>query len=244
MDLKKELLLKEKGNKNDFALKKSLRNIKKRYETKGFQDVHIKDEDKESQDPGVRRLNIVIDEGVKYTVSELKITGADSLPLDELKKNILTEEKGAFSQAELKDDLKAVKTVYFSKGFTNTRVNKKVTVSDRPDKNQKQVAVEIIINEGPRTKIQRVDIQGLSVLSLDEARGVLAMKAGDWYNSALIDDDISALKQQVSEKGYPHVQVTADSKFSKDKTRIGITYEVDQGPKVVVGKIFTPVPCA
>nr|WP_321399455.1 outer membrane protein assembly factor BamA [uncultured Desulfobacter sp.] len=236
--LKKELLLKENGNKNDFALKKSLRNIKKRYESKGFHDVNIKEENKESQDPGVRRVNIVIDEGEKYTVSELKISGADTLPLEELKKNILIEEKGAFSQAELKDDLKAVKTVYFSKGFTNTRVNKKVTVSERPDKNQKQVAVEIIINEGPRTKIQQVDIQGLSAISLDEARGVLAMKAEDWYNHALVDDDISALKQRVAEQGYPHVQVKEDAKFSKDKTRIWITYEVDQGPQVVVGKIF------
>nr|WP_319491485.1 outer membrane protein assembly factor BamA [uncultured Desulfobacter sp.] len=236
--LKKELLLEDNGNKNDFALKKSMRNIKKRYEIKGFQDVNVKDEDTPSKDPGVRQVNIVIDEGEKYTVSELKISGADTLPLEELKKNILTEEKGAFSQAELKDDLKAVKAVYFSKGFTKTRVNKKVKISDRPDKKGKQVAVEIIIKEGPRTKIQQVDIQGLSVISLDEAHGVLAMKAGDWYNSAQINDDISALKQKVAEQGYPHVQIKEDAKFSKDKTRIQISYGVDQGPKVVVGKIF------
>jgi outer membrane protein insertion porin family len=236
--LKKELLLEENGNKNDFALKKSMRNIRKRYETKGFQDVKVKDKDGPAQNPGVRQVNIVIDEGVKFTVSDLKISGADTLPLEELKKNILTEKKGAFSKAELKDDLKAVKAVYFTKGFTKTRVNKKVKVSDRPDKNEKQVAVEIIIKEGPRTKIKQVDIQGLSIIPLDEARDVLAMKAGDWYNSALIEDDISALTQRVSEKGYPHVQVKAESKFSKDKTRIWITYDVDQGPKVVVGNIF------
>jgi len=236
--LKKELLLEENGNKNDFALKKSMRNIKKRYETKGFQDVNVTDEDKPSNDPGVRQVNIVIDEGIKYTVSELKIIGADTLPLEELKKNILTEKKGAFSQAELKDDLKAVKAVYFSKGFTKTRVNKKVKISDRPDRREKQVAVEIIIKEGPRTQIRQVDIQGLSVIALDEARRVLAMKAGEWYNSTLLEDDVSALKQLVSEKGYPHVQVNAEAQLSRDKTRVRITYAVDQGPKVVVGKIF------
>ncbi len=242
--LKKELLLEENGNKNDFALKKSMRNIKKRYEIKGFQDVNVTDEDKPSDEPGVRQVKIVIDEGVKYTVSELKISGADTLPLEELKKNILTEKKGPFSPAELKDDLKAVKAVYLSKGFTKTRVNKKVKIrdrpdkSDRPDRREKQVAVEIIIKEGPRTKIRQVDIQGLSVIPLDEARGALAMKAGQWYSSTLIEDDISALKQQVSEKGYPHVQVNADTEFSKDKTRVRITYAVDQGPRVVVGKIF------
>nr|WP_320014413.1 outer membrane protein assembly factor BamA [uncultured Desulfobacter sp.] len=236
--LKKELLLEEKGNKNDFALKKSMRNIRKRYETKGFRDAKVKDEKKDSQRPGVRQVNIVIDEGLKYTVSELKINGADTLPLKELKKNILTREKGAFSKTELKDDLKAVKALYFTKGFTKTKVNKKVKISDAPDKSEKQVAVEIIIKEGPRTKIEQVDVQGLSVISLDEARDVMAIKKGNWYDSALLDDDISALQQAVSEKGYPHVQVKADSKFSRDKTRIRITYHVDQGPKVVVGKIF------
>ena len=240
--LKKDLLLKENGNKNDFALKKSIRNIRKRYEAKGFQDVNVKDLEKdgkdESQRPGVRQVDIVIDEGVKYRVSELKISGADTLPLKELKKNILTPEKGPFSQAELRDDLKAVKVLYFSKGFTKTKVNKKVKINEAPDKNEKQVAVEIIIKEGPRTKVEQVNIQGLSAISLDQARDIMAMAAGRWYDSALIEDDISALQQAVSEKGYPHVQVKSDSKFSKDKTRIRITYHVDQGPKVVVGKIF------
>lgn len=236
--LKKELLLEEKGNKNDFALKKSMRNIRKRYETKGFRDAKVKDEKEDSQRPGVRQVNIVIDEGLKYIVSELKINGADTLPLKELKKNILTREKGAFSQTELRDDLKAVKALYFTKGFTRTKVNKKIKISDAPDKNERQVAVEIIIKEGPRTKVEQVDIQGLSVISLEEARDVMVMKKGRWYDSALLDDDISALQQAVSEKGYPHVQVKADSKFSRDRTRIRITYHVDQGPKVVVGKIF------
>lgn len=240
--LKKELLIEEKGNKNDFALKKSLRNIRKRYEAKGFQDAAVKDLNMEeiegSQPSGVRQVNIVIDEGVRYTVSELKISGANTLPLNELKKNILTGEKGAFNQAELKDDLKALKALYFSQGFTKTKVNKKLKFSDRPDKHGKQVAVEIIIMEGPRTKVEQVDIRGLSVIPLDQAREAVTMKAGHWYDNALLEDDISALQQKVSEKGYPHVQVKADPQFSKDQTRIRITYHVDQGPKVVVGKIF------
>ncbi|NDY70590.1 outer membrane protein assembly factor BamA [Desulfobacter hydrogenophilus] len=236
--LKKEFLLKESGNKNDFALKKSIRNIRTRYEAKGFRDAKVKDEKDDSQRLGVRQVNIVIDEGLKHRVSELKISGADTLPFKELQKNILTRKKGVFSQTELRDDLKAVKALYFSKGFTKTKVNKKVKISDTPDKNEKQVAVEIIIKEGPRTKVEQVEIQGLSVIALDEVRDAMVMKAGRWYDRALIEADISALQQKVSEKGYPHAQVTADSEFSKDRTRIRITYHVDQGPKVVVGKIF------
>ncbi|MCG8553641.1 MAG: outer membrane protein assembly factor BamA [Desulfobacterales bacterium] len=236
--LKKELLLKESGNKNDFVLKKSMRNIKKRYEAKGFQDVNVKDRNAPSKTPGVRQVNIVIDEGMKYSVSELKISGADTLPLKELKKNILTEKKGVFNKAELKDDLKAVKALYLTKGFTKTRVNKKIKISDAPDTREKQVAVEIIIKEGPRTKVEQVGIQGLSAMAVEEVRDVMAVRAGIWYDSALIEDDISALQQKVSEKGYPHVRVKAGSTFSKDGTRIRITYHVDQGPKVVVGKIF------
>ena len=174
----------------------------------------------------------------KLLRSELKISGAETLPLKTLKKSILTREKGDFSKAELDDDLKALKALYFSQGFTKNKVTKKVKISDAPDKNQKQVAVEIIIKEGPRTKVEQVDFQGLSVLSLDEAINVMAMKQGLWYDSAQVEDDVSALQQAVSEKGYPHVQVTADSKFSTDRTRIRITYHVNQGPKVVVGKIF------
>ncbi|WP_321492274.1 outer membrane protein assembly factor BamA [uncultured Desulfobacter sp.] len=259
--LKKDLLLKEEGNKNNFALKKSLRNIRERYEAEGFPDVKVKDEKpNENADPktdktdnekdnekdlqdgtpssGVRQINIVIDEGLKYKVSELEISGAQTLTLKELEKSILTRKNGAFSQTELDDDLKAVTALYFSKGFTKTKVTKSVKVSEAPDKKEKQVAVKIIIKEGPRTKVDQVNIQGLSAVSLDDAFHVMAMKKGDWYDSNLVEDDTQALKQLLSEKGYPYVQVNADSKLSKDRTRIGITYQVNQGPKVVVGKIF------
>jgi len=240
--LKKELLLKEDGNKNNFSLKKSMRNIRKRYEAKGFPDVKVKEEKKDgkddSQSPGVRQVNIVIDEGVKYSVSELKISGADTLALKALKKNILTRKNGGFSETELDNDLKAVKALYVTKGFTKIKVNKKVKISDAPDKKEKQVDVEIIIKEGPRTKIEQVDIQGLSAIPLDKALDVMAMKKGFWYDSTRIDDDVSALKQAVSEKGYPHVRVTLDSRFSTDSTRIKISYHLDQGPRVMVGKIF------
>lgn len=236
--LKKELLLKENGNKNNFALKKSMRNIRKRYEVKGFKDARVKEGKADSQGPDVRQVNILIDEGVKYTVSELRIKGADTLPLKELNKNILTREKAAFNPTELKDDLKAVKALYFTKGFTKTKVNKKIKIRHAPDTNEKRVAVQIIIKEGPRTKVEQVDIHGLSVMSLEQARERMAMKPGRWYDSTRVDDDVSALQQAVAEQGYPHVQVKADSRFSKDKTRIRITYHVDQGPKVVVGHIF------
>ncbi|WP_035241343.1 outer membrane protein assembly factor BamA [Desulfobacter vibrioformis] len=240
--LKKELLLKEDGNKNNFSLKKSMRNIRKRYEAKGFPDVKVKEEKKDgkddSQSPGVRQVNIVIDEGVKYRVSELKISGADTLALKALKKNILTRKNGGFSETELDNDLKAVKALYVTKGFSKIKVNKKVKISDAPDKKEKQVDVEIIIKEGPRTKIEQVDIQGLSAIPLDKALDVMTLKKGLWYDSTRIDDDVSALQQAVSEKGYPHVRVTLNSRFSKDSTRIQITYHVDQGPRVMVGNIF------
>ncbi|MBP9599301.1 MAG: outer membrane protein assembly factor BamA [Desulfobacter sp.] len=240
--LEKDLLLKETGNKNDFALKKSMRSFRKRYEVKGFPDVKVKYEKKEEKDNshphGVRQVNIVIDEGLRYKVSELKISGADTLDLKELEKNILTREKGVFNETELDDDLKAVKAFYLTQGFTKIKIKKKVKISDAPDKNEKQVAVELIIKEGPRTKVEQVEIQGLSAISLEEATHGMAMKQGLWYDSTVIDDDISVLKQAVSEKGYPHVQVKAETKLSKDETRIRITYHVDQGPRVVVGKIF------
>ena len=64
-----------------------MRNIRKRYEAKGFPDAKVKDKKKDkkkdgkddSQRPGVRQVDIVIDEGVKYTVSELKISGAETV---------------------------------------------------------------------------------------------------------------------------------------------------------------------
>ena len=236
--LKKDLLLEKDGNKNNFALKKSLRNIKKRYVAKGFPDVKVKDEKKDLTDPGIRQVNILIDEGLKYKVSALKITGAATLPLKNIKKNILTQEKGAFDEDVLDEDLAAVKAFYRSQGFTRTSVGKRVKINDAPDKEEKQVGVEIMIKEGPRTKVEQLEFQGLSAVSRKEALKVMSLKEGGWYDATLVDDDTIALQQAVAQNGYPHVLVTAESELSKDKTRMKLIYHLDQGPEVTVGKIF------
>ncbi len=236
--LKKNLLLEKDGNKNNVALKKSMRNIRKRYAAKGFADAAVKAQTTDSQHPFVRQVNIRIEEGIRYVVSELDIRGAQTLPVKEIKKHILTREKRVFTKTILDDDLKAIQALYLTNGFTETKVSKKIKPHDVPEKNEKQVAVEIIIKEGPRTMVEQVDIQGLSAISLDEAVGKMTMKAGLWYDNALLEDDLSALRQAISEKGFPHVQVTADVRFSKDRTRGWITCHVDQGPRVVVGRIF------
>ncbi len=236
--LKKDLLLKKDGNKNNFALKKSLRNIEKRYASKGFPDAKVRKEKTDLKDPEVRQINILIDEGRKYKVSEMKISGADTLPIKEVQKSILTREKKAYDQEVLEEDLKAVKAFYISRGFTKAGISKRVKISDAPDKDEKQVAVEIIVKEGPRTKVEQVKFQGLTAVSRERALGLMTLKQGGWYDKNLVDDDTIALQQAVAQKGYPHVKVTADTDLSKDNTHMQLIYQVDQGPHVTVGNIF------
>ncbi len=238
--LNKTLLIKKDGNKNNFALRRSLRNIKKLYAQKGFPDARIKAENgPDSPDTGLRQVDIRIDEGPRYRVSELSLPGTTTLPLKEIKKNILTSGKGGiFDAGVLEDDLAAITSLYLKEGFTRVKADKKVTVTQGEDKAQKAVIVDITITEGPRTKIDDIELSGLSALAPEKALAGLSLKQGKWYDASVVESDTAALQQAVAQQGFPHVKVTADTIFSKDLTRAKLVFHVDQGPKVCVGRIF------
>ncbi len=238
--LNKELLLKKDGNKNNFALRRSLRNIKKLYAQHGFPDARIKEEKgPDSPDTGWRQVDIRVNEGPRYRVSELTLPGATTLPLKQIKKNILTSGKGGiFDAGVLEEDLAAITALYLKEGFTRVKADKKVTVSDGEDKAQKAVIIDITIKEGPRTTVEDIELSGMSALAPDDALAILSLKQGQWYDASLIEADTAALQQAVAQQGFPHVEVTCDTIFSKDLTRVKLDFHIDQGPKVCVGRIF------
>lgn len=246
--LKKEVTLFKEGNKNNFALKKSMRNIKNRYIEDGYLDAAVENKviDETQQSLSTRKVVLEIDEGLPYRVERIEILGNKVVSENEILKSMLTitkgiRDSGIYVPKVLDEDIKAVKTLYFQQGFTKVRVEKKISVhevSSSAASKQKTVDIQLIIQEGVQTRINTIEFGGLSVLSTEEAMSATGMIPGAVFNESAILAGEKNLQQKISEAGYPHVKVTSVTEFSADGSLVNIGYQITEGPRVSVGQVF------
>ena len=130
--LRRDLAL-EGGNKNDAGLKKSLRNIRKRYRSDGYLQSKVGVEAPEGGKgtAGRREIRIVIDEGPQSVVQEIRIEGNEAFDDDRIQKQMLTRTPGIFAEGgydpgRLKDDIGAIKALYLREGYRKTVVERQM----------------------------------------------------------------------------------------------------------------------
>ncbi len=239
--LKQDLVLFENGNKNDLGLKKSLRRIKDRYRKAGYLETSITtvEETKPEEKEALRRIRLDILEGPCSIVRSLEIEGNRTFSDEEIRKQMLTRlprfmEKGVYVPEELEEDIFVIKSLYAREGYNDAVI----THTEEWSNNKKNVDVRLTITEGVKTVVSSVTIEGATVLTKEEAEGAILLRKGEPFRKYLIRSDRNALAQIISEKGYPHVTVTADATVSGDKSTAKIIYRVEEGPSVSMGKVY------
>jgi len=244
LTLKKDLILFKEGNDNDFGLRKSIRNIKKRYHNAGYMDCRIELTSETKQDAGmpVRCIRLLIDEGPQYLVNSINLTGNHAIGSKKIKKQTVTRTpgfmaNGAWVQETLEEDKRAVTSMYLKQGYMNTVVTDETTLHKDSKENKTRVDITLDITEGVQTLVTSVAIHGLTVLSDAEALEAITLKQGSVFRDYMIRSDENTLSSLISEKGYPHVKTKGTAVISRDNTQAAITYEVDQGPFVQMGQV-------
>jgi len=242
--LKKDLILFKEGNKEDLGLRKSIRKIKKRYLDAGYRDCRIEMKSERKQEAGrpIRKIRLLIDEGLQYVVTSLNFKGNSAFDSKKIQKQMLTRTpgiiaNGAFVQETLEEDRLAITSLYLKQGYMDTTVKDEVK-SPKDIKDRKQnVDITIGIEEGVQTHVRSLAIHGLTVLSESQALEAITLKKGSVFRNYMIRSDENTLSSLISEKGYPHVKIKGTAVISEDNTEAAVTYEVDEGPLVRMGQV-------
>lgn len=244
LTLKKDLILFKEGNANDFNLRKSIRNIKKRYHNAGYKDCRIEmtSETKQYEGMSVRHIRLRIHEGPQYLVNSLSVTGNHAIDAKKIKKQIETRTpglmaNGAWVEETLEEDKRSVTSLYLKQGYMNTKITDETTSYKDIKENKTHVDITLDITEGVQTLVTSAVIHGLTVLSDAQALEAITLKKGSVFREYMIRSDENTLSSLISEKGYPHVKAKGTAVISKDNTQAAITYEVDEGPFVQMGQV-------
>ncbi len=243
--LKSDLVIYEEGNINDFGMRRSIRNIERRYREAGYPDVRVNrvEDLYEKNGQPVRNIELSIDEGPRYIVDKVRISGNENIATDRIKKQMLTGppgllHAGQFVPGTLSEDTAAIQSLYGQRGYLSPELDTGIDTRKSEDGKSILVDVRISINEGPRTIISDIVIKDMTVMDAPEARKLFSIEPGDAYREHRIQESRNALAAKISEKGFPHVQVNNESIMSADGTSSELILRVDQGPYVEMGETF------
>ena len=252
--LKKEIPIFEKGDPNGSGLRKGKNSIEKKYMEAGFANVEVFLESQmleKKPSRSTRQVIYRIKEGTQQVVKQLDVKGNSVVDAAKIRDAMITQPKGllgvgGFNLKTLEKDIEAIDLVYFSKGFLNANITHDIRMKSGEERNTnpeerqttQQMYITIHIVEGPRTLVDHAQISGLgNILSQEEALGLIILSPGKPFRDYMVKSDANALAAKVSEKGYPHVIVTAETRLNTDKTRADIGWQIKPGPFTRFGEI-------
>jgi len=192
------------------------------------------------------RVDIVfeITEGDKSKVRQINIIGNEHFSDGELRGEMVTKQARftkLFSSTTSYDpdrmafDQQKLRQFYLTQGYADFRVVSAVAELT-PDK--KDFIITYVVEEGKRYKFGDVKVESqLRDFDGDKMAKNLPMKKGDWYNAKQVEDTIDGLNETAGTFGYAFADVRPKYDRDKDNLTMGLTFVIQEAPRVYVERI-------
>ena len=140
--------------------------------------------------------------------------------------------KDPFNQAKLDADLTRIQAKYAEKGYVNAQIKYELTRVEK----ENTVEVKLIIDEGPRTRVETVNITGLHEIPLKKLLAKASNKPGKVYKPQNLQRDYVKMMLYGRNQGYAQFMMTEPKlDYNADKSLVSVSYDVTEGPKVDFG---------
>src|SRR4249919_594322 len=181
------------GRLDEVQLEQDLDKIREYYQNHGFIDVEIKEVRKERTAKGPMIITIVIAEGPQYHVRKLTISGYEHSTEARVRVFLKLKEGSVYSPKQLRDDAKAVADAYGSGGYVDLVITPEGTPAGPA-----LIDVHYTIEEGPRSFVNRVNIEGNTRTKDKVIRREVLVAPGDVFNTVRVD----ITKKRLENLGY------------------------------------------
>lgn len=142
-------------------------------------------------------------------------------------------ERPALRMDYLRADTSSIAALYRHYGFLDARATWVLESTRDPE----AARVVFLVEEGPRSRIATVDVQGVTVFHEREVERVLFAQRKRPFDPAFLSLDTVRVSTMYQERGYrPHTIASAE-RGALDSTRIAVRYDVREGPRYRIGRI-------
>jgi outer membrane protein insertion porin family len=240
-DIEAALTFKTRQALNREKITSSIEKIKVLYDNKGYYNAEITYTVEKEKEKDVRVV-FNIKENDKTYIKKISFEGNQSYREKELKGLMKTEEQGFFhyftdsgllKKDDLKQDVNKLNAFYLNNGFINAHVGDPQITFDK-----KGIYIKILITEGRRFKIGRVDITGDTLKTpRSELMAKLNIRKQDNFDRGAIIKDMDLLTQTCNDEGYAYADVVPMTKVNDKDLTVDVVYQIKKGNTVYFNRI-------
>jgi len=188
-------------------------------------------------------INFNIEEGEAARIKQINIVGAKAFKEKDLAALMQLTTPGwitwytkndQYSRQKLSADLEKLKSYYMNQGYLEFAVES-TQVSISPDKQDVFITLNVV--EGERYQVSSVKLAGDLVVSDEELRKLVKVRAGDVFSREKLNESTKALSDRLGAEGYAFANVNAAPELDKEKHLVAFTIFVDPGKRVYVRRV-------
>jgi outer membrane protein insertion porin family len=189
-------------------------------------------------------LVFAITEGPTTGIARINFIGNKVYDDSTLKGQIATEESAWYKFLASNDnydpdrlafDREQLRRFYVNHGYADFTV---VSAVAELGQDRKNFYITFTVNEGPRYHIGNITINSkIKELSPQTLRPMVPLRTGDIYDADTVQKAIDSLTNAAGTKGYAFAEVHPRIARNRANNTIDLIFDVDQGPRVYIGKI-------
>lgn len=224
-------------------VREAVAKIEKLYEEKGYFLARVKTEVKPGKDNTATLVFNVV-ENDKVKVAKIRFLGNRQVPSGKLKSVMQTQEGGFFSfmsgsgsykQDVFDRDIQLLYyLVYYNEGFIQAKIDRP-QVYVTPDK--KSIYITIHVEEGEKFNVGEVAFTGDLLFTDAELYNSVKTKPNELFVYGTLQSDLSALQAKYGDLGYAYANIIPRTRAREKEKLVDITFEIDKGNKVYLGRI-------
>ena len=225
---------------SEFSIESARRRLLDYYQAEGFNQVSIASVIGIESDAGavVFRIN----EGPKERIAKINIKGSTIVSEARLKKIIRSRGPTAgflnyfgnvVDLQKIDQDVDVLATYYHNLGFLTATVGRQLEYDD----SGKWLTVTYVLNEGPRFKVNDVQIIGNQFITEESLRQRMQLNPGDMFDGTLMRRDVGELVYGYGELGFIYADVEPKTVMRDEANVVDLVYEISEGDRWKVGEI-------
>src|SRR5579862_1375998 len=242
--LRKLVPIYEEGAVDDDLLNEGRRSIQNHLQTLGYFQVTVSFSQHHAADGKSLQVVYLIDPGERRKLSAIRISGNRYFSDDLIRSHMQTQaagrifSHGRYSEVLLDEDVQGIRGLYRASGFRQAEVTSQLVEKYLGDPSL--LAVQLVVKEGPQTRVAWVRIEGNYTLQQDQLPEIQTEERQGFDESSLAEDRDTILSKYF-DNGFPNasVEVTYVPVTEADKLpRVGVTFTIHEGEQFFVDHVF------
>ncbi len=240
-DAREDLVpLQREGSADEDLLEDAERAIEDYLHGRGYRDADVRHTRQQTGNELV--VTFAVSRGPRHVIDEVGVNGNRAIASAELLELVQPERGDPFVEADVERGVDGITQVYRARGFRRARVEPVTSVLPRASGSapaaDRRVLVTLSVSEGPRTIIGAVAVEGNTVFTEGQIRGVMTTAPGRAYSEVEVAQDLDRVRLEYLNLGYESVMVTPHEVFADGDTRADVRFSIVEGPQVLVDRII------